>query len=304
MCISPSSLTRTLNRSQKLSQDLEPRSPDSDYNDQPSPMFDRTSATTPLAPRNGGSAARAPADRRQPSDGAVSVARRKMSEDASAGGRASLRSRVSEEDPYGGVDEGSRSPPQARRKPSEDMRRRQPSDDFRAGDRRRPSEDMRQRDPPRSRSRDRDLVSEAGSAVSGAAATALREEVVPVKSTIAEEDVALPPFARGGDADADALYDDGSDEEALSPRTPRVGGLSALSSRLGEEPRRPSVDTGGRQDGDLLAKIEGLERQVEDAEAERAAAVDQAEERVRQLDAELNALRQASTCRWSCIARC
>jgi hypothetical protein len=232
--------------------------------------------------------------------------------------RSSLRSRASE-DPYGGVDETS---------PPRSTGRRRPSEDIQGGDRRNPSRDLSgsqygadRRRLERSRSPGRDMISEAGSGASGAAASATRDEVVPVKSTIAEEEVALPPFARrdsiaeddepttpdrreDNDEDHRSMYEEELEEDALSPRTPVGLGLNAISQRFGSEPqerspderRRPNVDVGSKglgqiqatRDADLLTKVEESERHVEGG----AAATTQAEERVRQLNAELSALRQ------------
>lgn len=132
-----------------------------------------------------------------------------------------------------------------RRKPSRDI---DPPSAFRpiSGDRRRPSIDT-----SGARTRGQESISDAGSTVSGAAATAMRDEIVPTKSTITEEEIEIP-FAREGrdssgsrvgDDDGDTLRrgrgrdTDGEDlDSALSPRTPAMGlgGLADLSLRLGE----------------------------------------------------------------------
>lgn len=238
--------------------------------------------------------------------------------------RSSVRSRGSE-DPYGGVDETS---------PPRGIGRQKPSQDIRGGDRRNPSRDLTRssygadrRRLQRSRSPPRDGMSEAGSGASGAVASATRDEVVPVKSTIAEEEVALPPFARrdsiadedepasperrqdqDNDDDHRSVYEEEFEEDVLSPRTPLGLGLNAISQRFGSEPqerspderRRPSVDanlrgqesSSGPREAILQAKIEGLERKVDGAEAERVVAATQADERIHQVEAELKALRQ------------
>jgi hypothetical protein len=260
-----------------------------------------------------------------------------------------MRSRQSE-DPYGGVDDGPSygSPPNGggignlaggRRKPSQDIpmgnERRKPSRDIssppnsyqRSNGRGQHSIDEGR--GPRSRSRDRD----GGSEAAGAAASATQDEIVPIKSTMAEEEVVMPPFARRDSDNADfderrsseqrragnnnrELYDD-DDDDGLSPRTPNamgLGGLSALSTRMNNEPqerpsdeyynrRRPSEDQGPRRGGngdaeqaareaDMRNRIADLERQVEDAEADRAAALAKSNESMRQLEAELVALQQ------------
>lgn len=300
---------------------MEPRSPDSNYGDLPSPMFDPDQAVAPLVPRPGSGRtpdAPPPSDRRKPSDGNISIARRKLSEDIASESR-STRSRQSE-DPYGGVDDTMPygSPPRApgigglsggRRRPSEDIPMRQ--------DRRKPSRDISS--PPnayrspnsrgrpsidedagrRSRSRDTEFRDEPA----GPAATAMRDEIVPTKSTITEEEVTLPPFARRDSDigemedlrspdrrrtdDAESVYDD--DDDAFSPRTPQaasaLGGLGALS-------RRDDYDATSPRDGPSQGRAQELERQLDVAEASRVAAVEQATEQVLALETELAALRQ------------
>jgi protein SPA2 len=296
---------------------------------------------TPLVPR--------PSARASQDTQASRSSRRKPSDDLA------YRSQRQSEDPYGGVgsddglaygssrrqgsiDGNASNYSNGRRKPSRDdtramgTDRRKPSRDidppssFRpvGGDRRRPSVDT-----TGGRSRGQDGSSDAGSSVSGgAAATAVRDEIVPTKSTITEEEIEIPFGREGRDS---ALVDDDTPrrqrsgglndddfDSAMSPRTPAMGlsGLVDLGLRLGEispddvRQRRRGSDTsdggvtplvanrsrpGSEADKARIATLENQVRSLEnevDVAAERALRSDSSSTRVAQLEKELELFRQ------------
>lgn len=209
----------------------QPSSPGSTYDDQPNPEFPAkviSPRTSPLNIRTSGRASEGPID----SGYGGSVSGRRPSEDRRRPSEVDFSSRRSEDTYAPGRSSqdtytGSIS---SRRRPSVDTTRK--SDERERGDRRAPS------------------VSGTSDSASTAAqsTTATSGMIVPIKSTIAEEEIQVPYGREARDSGSTMMEEDGdrsrdrsrdpltdaepdSASEYLSPRSPLVG-LSGLSARL------------------------------------------------------------------------
>lgn len=185
-----------------------------------------------------------------------------------------------------------------RRRPSEDLNGLRGGDRDRAPPARRPSEDQ-------GGWRDRDRDGSDGSASihgAGAQATATRGEVVPVKSTITEEDFEIP-FATNGARDSggtaggdtgfgddddgmrggprSAAVDDSEYEDEMSPRVGGLSGLAGLGQRLGgstpssPEDARPSSNYRSGPAMQTSAATEGVNKEFEARMAEMQRQMDE-----------------------------
>lgn len=268
------------------------QSPGSTYDDYPSPDFPTSPRSKGPTPPPNPRLTRTSDDRDRP--GSTGTRRRPSEDDFGSSNRRS-------EDPYGGVGDDAPFPPSSRRRPSEDLRQ-----------------------DPAGRRPSAASASDSTSTTNAQSATAKSQMIIPNKSTIAEEDIEVPygRDARESGSTAGEEPDPDEMEGGLSALTRRLGsvdedaggrsggddyydkmsfGRASVASDRSLKNGRASVGAGEEHEkmrrdyefkiATMQSRIAGLEREVEGA-GERERRRSESDERVQQLEAELDELRR------------